>query len=165
MRPVSVGALAQEQVRRAFARVHARAFVAERVEVEPGEQRLAAAQQHRRQREVQFVDQACLQILAHRRHAAAEAHVAPAGRLARAFERIVDAAGDEMEAGAAGHVQRRARMLGLQKGKAVPVEERKRRYLVRRAHMATIGTAWVVTVPVSAGLSAGLYLAMIAIAR
>ena len=63
------------------------------------------------------------------------------------------------------HAERRARMLGLQKGKAVPVEERKRRYLVRRAHMATIGTAWVVTVPVSAGLSAGLYLAMTAIAR
>ncbi|MFT3688069.1 inorganic phosphate transporter [Paenirhodobacter sp.] len=62
------------------------------------------------------------------------------------------------------HAERRAQMLGLQKGRPVPVEERSRRYLVRRAHLATIGTAWVVTVPVSALIAAGLYLAMTAFA-
>jgi len=58
------------------------------------------------------------------------------------------------------HAERRARLLGLQKGKAVPPEERSRRLLVRRAHMMTVVAAWVVTVPASAVLSALLYLAM-----
>lgn len=58
------------------------------------------------------------------------------------------------------HAERRARLLGLQKGKAVPPEERSRRLLVRRAHMMTVVAAWVVTVPASAALSALLYLAM-----
>lgn len=58
------------------------------------------------------------------------------------------------------HAERRARLLGLQKGKAVPPEERSRRLLVRRAHMMTVVAAWVVTVPASALLSALLYLAM-----
>ncbi len=56
------------------------------------------------------------------------------------------------------HAERRARLLGLQKGKPVPPEERSRRLLVRRSHMITVAAAWVVTVPASALLSAGLYL-------
>lgn len=55
------------------------------------------------------------------------------------------------------HAERRARRLGFVKGKPVPVEERSRRRLVRRSHILTIGAAWVVTVPVSAALSAALY--------
>ncbi|MEO8530019.1 MAG: inorganic phosphate transporter [Deltaproteobacteria bacterium] len=39
-----------------------------------------------------------------------------------------------------------------------PPEERRRRKLVRRAHVTTIGAAWLVTVPVSALLSAGIFL-------
>lgn len=58
------------------------------------------------------------------------------------------------------HAERRARMLGLQKGKPVPSEERSRRLLVRRAHIMTVVAAWIVTVPASAGLSALLYLMM-----
>lgn len=58
------------------------------------------------------------------------------------------------------HAERRARLLGLQKGKPVPPEERSRRLLVRRSHMVTVAAAWVVTVPLSAALSAVLYLAM-----
>lgn len=62
------------------------------------------------------------------------------------------------------HAERRARMLGLQKGKPVPPEERSRRKLVRRSHFATIAAAWVVTVPVSALLSAGIFLVLNAFA-
>lgn len=57
------------------------------------------------------------------------------------------------------HAERRARMLNLQKGKPLTAEERRRRKLVRRAHVLGIGAAWVVTVPVSALLSALLFLA------
>ena len=58
------------------------------------------------------------------------------------------------------HAERRARMLGLQKGKPVPPEERSRRLLVRRAHITTVVAAWVITVPASALLSGLLYLAL-----
>ncbi|OCX59849.1 inorganic phosphate transporter [Thioclava sp. SK-1] len=56
--------------------------------------------------------------------------------------------------------EKRARRLGIQKGKPVPPEERKRRLLVRRSHMMTVAAAWVVTVPASAGLSAVIYLVL-----
>ncbi len=59
------------------------------------------------------------------------------------------------------HAERRARLLGLQKGKPVPPEERSRRLLVRRSHMLTVAAAWVVTVPASAALSALLYIVML----
>ncbi|ABC22834.1 Phosphate transporter [Rhodospirillum rubrum ATCC 11170] len=42
------------------------------------------------------------------------------------------------------------------------VEKLERRRLVRRQHITTIGAAWVVTVPLSAALSAGLYLLLTA---
>ncbi|WP_415183701.1 inorganic phosphate transporter [Phaeovulum sp.] len=56
------------------------------------------------------------------------------------------------------HSERRARALGLSKGKPVPAEERSRRKLVRRSHFLTVAAAWVVTVPASAMLSAVIYL-------
>lgn len=56
------------------------------------------------------------------------------------------------------HAERRARTLKLEKGTRLQPEERKRRKLVRRAHVASIAAAWVVTVPVTAGLSALLFL-------
>ena len=40
----------------------------------------------------------------------------------------------------------------------LPIEERARRKLVRRSHLLTIVAAWVITVPASAGLSAGLFM-------
>jgi len=55
------------------------------------------------------------------------------------------------------HAERRARALGLIKGKVVPVEERRRRKLVRRSHLVAVAAAWVVTVPASAALSALLF--------
>ncbi len=46
---------------------------------------------------------------------------------------------------------------------ALPVEERTRRKVVRRAHILTILAAWVVTVPAAAVLSAGLFLVFMAL--
>ncbi len=56
------------------------------------------------------------------------------------------------------YAERRARALGLQKGKPVPQDERGRRKLVRRAHFLNIGAAWVITVPATAVISALLFL-------
>ena len=42
---------------------------------------------------------------------------------------------------------------------ALPIEERTRRKVVRRSHLMTILAAWVITVPVTAAVSAGLFLA------
>jgi PiT family inorganic phosphate transporter len=40
-------------------------------------------------------------------------------------------------------------------------QKRQRRYLVRRQHALSIGAAWVITVPVSALLAAGIFWAMV----
>ncbi len=56
------------------------------------------------------------------------------------------------------HAERRLRRLGLDKGSVLPPEERKRRKLVRRSHFLSVAAAWVITVPVSAVLSAAIYL-------
>ena len=45
----------------------------------------------------------------------------------------------------------------------LPVEERTRRKVVRRVHLLTILTAWVVTVPAAATLSAILFLLLVAV--
>ncbi|MCB6177734.1 inorganic phosphate transporter [Rhodobacter sp. Har01] len=55
------------------------------------------------------------------------------------------------------HAARVARRLNELKGKPVAVEERARRKLVRRAHVVGIGAAWVITVPLTALLSALLF--------
>jgi PiT family inorganic phosphate transporter len=56
------------------------------------------------------------------------------------------------------HAERRARALNLQKGTPLLPEERRRRKLVRRAHAMSIGAAWIITVPLTAVLSALLFL-------
>lgn len=61
------------------------------------------------------------------------------------------------------HSERRARQLGLIKGKVLPPEERGRRKLVRRSHFLTMVAAWVVTVPASALLAAVVFLLLRAI--
>ena len=59
--------------------------------------------------------------------------------------------------------ERKARALNLQKGEPVLPEERSRRKLVRRAHVLSIGAAWVITVPLTAILSALMFLVLRAI--
>ncbi|MFV0244243.1 MAG: inorganic phosphate transporter [Qingshengfaniella sp.] len=57
-------------------------------------------------------------------------------------------------------MERRARRISEARapGKRLATEERRRRKLVRRSHFMTIVAAWVITVPASALLSAGLFL-------
>lgn len=62
------------------------------------------------------------------------------------------------------HAERRARALGLVKGKEVAPEERTRRKLVRRSHMITVAAAWVITVPLTALLAGLVFLALRAMA-
>ncbi|MGO4853964.1 inorganic phosphate transporter [Phaeovulum sp. W22_SRMD_FR3] len=61
------------------------------------------------------------------------------------------------------HAERRARALGLSKGKPVAPEERRRRKLVRRSHFMSVAAAWVITVPASAALSALIFVILRAI--
>jgi PiT family inorganic phosphate transporter len=56
--------------------------------------------------------------------------------------------------------ERRARILGILKGKPVAPEERSRRKLVRRSHFLTIIAAWVITVPATALLSSGVFVCL-----
>lgn len=58
------------------------------------------------------------------------------------------------------HAERRARALGLVKGKVVAPEERVRRKLVRRSHMLTVAAAWVITVPMTAFLAGLLFIGL-----
>ena len=67
------------------------------VVLEPVEEPLAAAEDHRRRRDDQLVDPAGRQALADQVRSPAEAHVAVAGRLDREVEGVVEA-GDEVEA-------------------------------------------------------------------
>lgn len=58
------------------------------------------------------------------------------------------------------HAERRARQLGILKGKPVAPEERSRRKLVRRSHFLTIIAAWVITVPATSLLSALVFMGL-----
>src|SRR5262249_24357067 len=60
---------------------------------------------------VQLIDETCLQILADRRHAAANTHVAAVRGGACLLERGVDAFGDEVKFGAARHFEDWPRVL------------------------------------------------------
>ncbi|MCG7627578.1 inorganic phosphate transporter [Epibacterium sp. MM17-32] len=56
------------------------------------------------------------------------------------------------------HMAARARRIGARAARpGLPREDRSRRRLVRRSHVLTILAAWLITVPLSAALSAGIY--------
>src|SRR6185312_3692011 len=74
-----------------------RALISQRTHVDIAQQVLASPEQHRRNDEVQLVDQPRLQILADRGDAAPESNVQAACRLARLAQRRLDAFGHEME--------------------------------------------------------------------
>ncbi|MFD1881511.1 inorganic phosphate transporter [Paracoccus pacificus] len=56
--------------------------------------------------------------------------------------------------------ERRLRLarMAVPEAERIPADERRRRKLVRRSHVLTIGAAWVITVPAAALLSAALFL-------
>src|SRR5881396_1655528 len=101
------------------------AGIAQRRQVHTGKERLTTAEQNRRDRDVYFVDEARLEILAYRGRPAADLDIAPA-RAARglpgATERFLNSAGDEMKDGPAFHRDRFARV----------VRQHEHRHVIRR---------------------------------
>src|SRR2546421_6299845 len=82
-------ALAHEHVHGALALLVPCDLVAEGAQVEPFEKLLALAEQHGAHDEVHLVDEPGFEILADRRLAAAQAHIAALGRSLRAIQRGV----------------------------------------------------------------------------
>src|SRR5215471_3053143 len=73
------------------------ALVSQCPQVNSIEQWLTSAEQNRRNSEVYFIDETCMQILPDRVRPTANAHVHSAGRMARPIERVMNTAGDEVE--------------------------------------------------------------------
>src|SRR4051812_29736077 len=87
------------------------AFIAERVEVEVLPEILARPHENRALGQMKLVDQPRLEILPNRGDASAQTHVLAAGCLLRLLERGLDAVGDEVEHGAALHLEGLARVM------------------------------------------------------
>src|SRR3954470_21553923 len=85
--------------------------VAEGRQIQALEHRLAPSEQDRRKREVQFIDQAGLHVLANGRDATSDLDVTRSRGVARALERGVDPVRDEVERGAALQYDRLAGMV------------------------------------------------------
>src|SRR5213083_3464577 len=84
-------------VRRGGRRHMLGARIAQRRQVDPRKERLATAEQDRRDRDVHLVDEPRLEILSHRGGASADLDIEFAGGLPGALERFLNSAGDEME--------------------------------------------------------------------
>src|SRR5881628_1779517 len=109
-------------VRRGLRRHMLGARIAQRRQVDPRKERLTTAEQDRRDRDVHFVDEARLEILAHRGRPAADLDIEPACGLPGATERFLNSAGDEMKDGPAFHRDRFARV----------VRQHEHRHVIRR---------------------------------
>src|SRR5437016_4789102 len=87
------------------------AFEAKPGEIDAAEEMLTRAQQNRRDRKMHFVDQPGAQIVPDGGDAAAKADVLSVGGFEGALERVLDAIGDKVKGGAAGHVDRWPRIV------------------------------------------------------
>ena len=58
------------------------------------------------------------------------------------------------------YIRGRGNRIALEEEEPANLDETRRRYLVRRSHFMTIVSAWIVTLPVSAALSAAVFLAL-----
>src|SRR3954451_5320816 len=87
------------------------ALVSQSAHVDALEQSLSRAQQDRRDREVQLIDEARTEILLDSVGPAANAYVHSLGCIARAIERLVNSARDEIESRSAFHLDGRARVM------------------------------------------------------
>src|SRR5581483_7914648 len=103
--------LQNDMSRRAMAGGVLGALVAKCAQVEPLHQMFASAEEDGGDDEVKIVEEARLQILADRRHAAADADVPIARGLARALQRFIDSARHEVEHRSSLHRERRARVM------------------------------------------------------
>src|SRR5512132_2140599 len=73
------------------------ALIAKGREIEAVQEMFAGPEQPGRDRHVQLVDEPRFEVLADRRHAAADLHIHSLRRLRRPLERLADTAGDEVE--------------------------------------------------------------------
>src|SRR5262245_45378703 len=99
-----------------------RALVAERFRVDASQQVFSGAEQVRADREMHLVDECGLEVLPDGRDATAQADILPPRGIARPSQRFVDSARDEMEDGAALHLE----------GRACVMREHEDRSVVRR---------------------------------
>src|SRR5689334_24450478 len=83
------------------------AFVAKGAHVDLLEQSLSPAQQHGRDGDVQLIDQTLTKVLPDGIRSATDAYILPVGGIARALERLVNAARYEVERRSAVHQDRR----------------------------------------------------------
>src|SRR2546427_14063 len=88
-------------VRRGRRRHMLGARIAQRRQVHPRKECLTTAKQDRRDRDVHFVDEARLEILAYGGRPAADLDIKPGRGLPGATERFLNSAGDEMKDGSA----------------------------------------------------------------
>lgn len=95
------------------------ATIAERGEVDSGEEAFSAAKNQRGDGEMHVIDQSGLQVLPDGRRSAAEADVATACGFVGLAESGVDAVGNEVECGAAFHGDRGPGMVGEHEDRAV----------------------------------------------
>src|SRR5258708_2087976 len=84
------------------------ARIAQGREIEAVPEMLAGPEQPWRDRHVQLVDEPRFEVLADRRHTAADLHILSASCRRRSFQRLADTARDKVEDRAAFHLNRRA---------------------------------------------------------
>src|SRR5436189_2123405 len=97
----------------------ARALIAQGCQIETVPEMLAGAKQRGRDRHVQLVDEPRFEVLADRRHAAADLHIISLRCLRRSSERLAGTTRDEVEHRAAFHLDRRAGVMGRHERRAV----------------------------------------------
>src|SRR5689334_5587444 len=82
-------------------------------------ERLTGPEQRRCDRPVQLVNEPRFEVLADRRHTAADLHILTRGRRRRAFQRLTDTPRDKVEDRTAVHLYRRARVMCQHEYRAV----------------------------------------------
>src|SRR5437867_3978837 len=95
------------------------ALITQGREIEAAEEMLAGREQPGRDRHVQLVDEPRFEVLADRRHAAADLHILSLSSRRRSFQRLADTARDKVEDRAAFHLNRRAAVMRQHKYGAV----------------------------------------------
>src|SRR5213593_991327 len=117
--PLESGTSCQHDVGRGGGGHMGGALIAQGREIEAGEEMLAGPEQPRRDRHVQVVDEPRFEVLADRRHAAADLHILSLSSRRRSFQRLADTARDKVEDRAAFHLNRRAAVMRQHKYGAV----------------------------------------------
>src|SRR5437667_9682441 len=95
------------------------ALITQGREIEAVEEMLAGPEQPWRDRHVQLVDEPRFEVLADRRHAAADLHILSLSSRRRSFQRLADTARDKVEDRPAFHLNRRAAVMRQHKYGAV----------------------------------------------